>query len=625
MKKTAKYLIIAIVGISMFTSCQQLLTENPPTAFTDTVVFRDEAGCESALVGCYANMRNSGLWQGNMFEWLGYASGILHWKQNRTGVSDFTLMFEQAFPPTYAQSTQLDQLYRAIGSCNVAIQMTTTHRQVSEEFGKEIAGEACLLRAIMYFTLIRMFGDLPLVTVPPSTYDDVDKKRTPSNIIYKQIIDDLNTAWEWMRSPERQMEVTGLNGRPNKWAAKAFLAKVYVQIGSIMSYPDDQPESFTDLDFTDCGITTADQAWTLALETAEDVINNGPYELCDDYSRLFRWTDPEDFQLKERIFVLQVTENGAYAGQITAYRSLPNYIYGSAQGADVATNNGNFGRVRPSRYFFQKWAGAHGGEKAGPGRADGFDDIYVSCPDPRFDASMFHTSYRYYNGGNKDKISTMNMYPKDKLVANIGSTSDAMAITGLPFMKKYLDPKYNGNYGYADFYLLRFADMYLMAAEAAAELSNGPGDAMWNKAFQHMETIHRRARNSAPEGTTTEHPKWTSSQFASKQDLVDALMYERFYELMGEGHEWFDIRRKGTKFMIRNLNKPLNEFNRLPTEGANPLGVAADTGAFQIFYLGRTYSEDEEKVRTRLLCALRNTFIASNPELDPIRDQNPGW
>lgn len=621
MKTTAKYFLVLLAIAPIFFSCGKYLEENPPTAFTDKIVFRDEMGCETALIGCYANMRNSGLWQGNMFEFLGYASGILHWKQNRAADSNFTVLFEQAFPPNYDISTQLGQLYVAINSCNVVI-AKIQDSTVSEQFKHEVSGEAHLLRAIMYFTLMRMFGDVPLVTVQPKTIEEAYMKRTPSNIVYKQIIDDLNVAWNWMRTPERQSEVTGLTGRPNKWAAKAFLAKVYVQIGSIMSYPDDQPKSFTDLDFSNCGLTSAADAWQLALDTAEDVINNGPYQLCTNYSDLFRWTLPGDYQLKERIFVLQSTENGAYTNQICAVRSLPNYIYGSAEGAETAKNNDNFGRVRPSRFFFQTWAAAHGGVQAGPGREDGFKDIYVSCPDPRFDASMYHTAYKYYNGGDKTKVRDMSMYPKDKLVANIAVGSDGLTVTGEPYIKKYLDPKYNGVYGNADFYLLRFADMYLMAAEAAAELSNGPGDAMWTKAFEHIEVVHSRARKSvSPEA---DHPKWTSAKFTSKQDLLDAMVYERFYELMGEGHEWFDIRRKGAKFMIRNLNKPLNEFNKLPTEGKNPLN-AAQSGSAAVFYLGRTYTEDVEKLRTRLVCALEAGFINSNSALDPIEDQNPGW
>ena len=47
---------------------------------------------------------------------------------------------------------------------------------------------------------------------------------------------------------------------------------------------------------------------------------------------------------------------------------------------------------------------------------------------------------------------------------------------------------------------MRFAEVYLIAAEAAANLSAGTGDANWQKAMGYVETIHARARHSVPDG-----------------------------------------------------------------------------------------------------------------------------
>lgn len=623
MKSTfIKYTALALIALQSV-SCGSLLDQDSPVDFSAELAYTTPAGCESAIIGCYSAMRNGALWQGDMIEFLSIASGFHHWRGNRAGNSTYEPLLQQAFAPNYGQNRQLAQFYHAINRCNVLIESMPAS-SVEQSFKDEVEGEAYLLRAVLYFTLVRMYGDVPLTVRSPKSAAEAAQDLTRSDVIYKQIIDDLNRAWNMMRDPQRQSEVTGTTGRPNKWAAKAFLAKVYVQIGSILGYPDDQPRSFTGLDFSPCGIADARQAWDLALTTAEDVIQNSPYRLANSFGDLFRWTDAADFQLAERIFVMQSTENGSYTNQLCAQRSLPNYVFGSAQNAGSASNNGNYGRYRPSRFIFQKWASTYGGVKAAPGRKDGFDDIYVDCADPRFAVTMYYGSYQYYNNGDKSNVRTQNIYPRDQFVIPASNYGPAWSA---PYLKKYLDPKYNNTRGYADFYLLRLADMYLLAAEAAAELSAGPGDAMWNRAFAHVETIHDRARRSVTPAAA--YPQWTTGQFSSKQELIDAIFYERIYEFLGEGQEWFDVRRKGAAFMIRNLNKPMNDFNRLPTEG--PGYDNANTPVWQkgyaaMYYLGYEYPETVESLRNRLLCALSEEFVNTNPGIDPADPKvNPGW
>ena len=53
---------------------------------------------------------------------------------------------------------------------------------------------------------------------------------------------------------------------------------------------------------------------------------------------------------------------------------------------------------------------------------------------------------------------------------------------------------------------------------------------------------------------------WTTGQFADKDALVNAIMWERVIELMGEGHEWFDTHRRGATWLRDNIAGPANEF-----------------------------------------------------------------
>lgn len=611
MKNITKIALVFLSGTLLGSSCVDFLEREPKTGLMEEVVYGSEAGLEASIIGCYSGMRSSSLWQGDMFELHGCASGLIHWKGDRKGDEKY----EQGLNLTFFTSSAVNQsvyaqTYAVINRINDVI-AHLPESPVDEAFKTEINGEAHLLRGIMYFLAVRMWGNVPLTLEPFSSIAESNIPRTCYLDIYKQILDDLTVAENEMRDEDRQAEVSGTSGRPNKWAATAFKAKVYLQIASIWGYADEQPFRETP-DFTNCGIETAEQAWQLALETAEKVIYEGPYQLAPSFADLFRWTDPADFQLKERIFVLQSTENGTSTSNYTALRSLPNYPVGSAQ---TTATNSNWGRVRPSRFFFQKFARTYGGVPQ-TGRKDGLQNVIVSCPDPRFDLSFFYNSYEQYNKG---KTRTREIYPADGLVNDVNSKNSGNE-TGQPYFKKYLDPKFNANKGYADFYLLRYADMYLTAAEAAAELSQAPGDAMWQKAFSHIETIHQRARNSTG-GTPAEQPRWENDRFTSKEELIAAIVYERFYEMCGEGHEWFDLRRRGAQFMIDNFSIPMNEFLQQP-EQLYPDSPNDNFTNFMYFSASHAYPTTKAEMLKHLLCPFPEAEIRNNSAID-YSDQNP--
>ncbi len=602
MKNNYKYGFLLLIVMSFF-SCEKYLNENPATSLSEASIYNTKSGLEASIVGCYSAMGNGSLWTGDMTEFLGCSSGFIHYKGQRIGSIDYDAARDLVY---YTDLGRNDGAYRAIyvivNRANNIIENIDAS-SVDAQFKKEIKAEAHFIRAVVYFLAVRFWGDVPLVTSSPKTLDEAHKPRTSYLEVYKLILDDLKIAEVDMRDEARQTEMTGTTGRPNKWAATAFKAKVYIQIASILGYPNDQAFKVAP-DFTKCGISSAVQAWTLALNTAENVIANGSYRLAGKYSDLFRWTDPSDYLLKERIFVLQCTTNGASSGWYTALRSLPNNYEGG--GAVVTASNSNWGRWRPSRFLFQTFAKTYGGV-LGTGRTDKLTNVYVSCPDPRFDASYIYGSYKRY-GTTAPRV----IYPSDKAVI---FTADNGSENAQAYFKKYLDPKYNATRGYADYYILRFADMYLLAAEAAAELSNGVGDAMWTKAFAHIETIHSRARNSVMPAAT--QPKWQANRFTTKRQLVDAVFYERLFELSGEGHEWFDERRKGAEFFIRNFSVPINTFLQQPGE-RDP---ATGKDVWQFLYQQRVYPTDIAEMRKHLLHAFPLNEIRNNNGIGE-EDQN---
>lgn len=90
--------------------------------------------------------------------------------------------------------------------------------------GKEaLYGEVYFLRAYYYFTLVRMFGDVPLFTEKRlGVTDSRSLTRSPKAEVYKQIETDLTAAIGTL--PTVQTE----KGRATKYAAQALLGKAYL-------------------------------------------------------------------------------------------------------------------------------------------------------------------------------------------------------------------------------------------------------------------------------------------------------------------------------------------------------------------------------------------------------------
>ena len=72
---------------------------------------------------------------------------------------------------------------------------TQTTKKSSDAQKKSILGEARFLRASAYFTAVRLWGDIPLITLPQSaSSEDFFPTRSPQEKIYELIIQDLVAA-----------------------------------------------------------------------------------------------------------------------------------------------------------------------------------------------------------------------------------------------------------------------------------------------------------------------------------------------------------------------------------------------------------------------------------------------
>ena len=122
---------------------------------------------------------------------------------------DLTVMEDQFFGPFYTG------MYKAILSANNVIENSQDATEV---------GEAKFLRALAYFKLVRVFGDVSInLSATPNPTDEAVLVRKPASEVYNTvIIPDFMDAMAALG--------TSVNGRASKLAAQGMLGKVYMQI-----------------------------------------------------------------------------------------------------------------------------------------------------------------------------------------------------------------------------------------------------------------------------------------------------------------------------------------------------------------------------------------------------------
>jgi len=124
---------------------------------------------------------------------------------------DLVDMEDQFFGPFYTAA------YKSILSANNVIENSSNATQV---------GEAQFLRALAYFKLVRVFGDVTVnLSATPSTTDPSILARQSAATVYSDvIIPDLMSAMS-------ALPMTSSNGRATSMAARGILGKVYLQLG----------------------------------------------------------------------------------------------------------------------------------------------------------------------------------------------------------------------------------------------------------------------------------------------------------------------------------------------------------------------------------------------------------
>jgi len=278
-KSTAMVGFLIIFGI-FWTSCKKFLEVTPPDSKIPAVtVFEDDDIAVAAVTGVYIDLYSSssfaGGGMGGMMSLGGLSSDEL---KNNKADPQFVQFQNNAIDSDNPYLLSLwSSMYKTIYGANSIIEGLASSTSISPSVMQQLQGEVRFIRAFCYFYLINIFGDVPM---PTSTNYDVNSKlhRIPLIDVYDLIKSDLNQAEELLSNNYPRADRI----RPNKFAATALLARVYLYT----------------------------QDWPRAEDKASAVIaNSAMYNLESDLSKVFLATSAE------AIWQLRPVDDASYTNE----------------------------------------------------------------------------------------------------------------------------------------------------------------------------------------------------------------------------------------------------------------------------------------------------------------------
>lgn len=527
MKNRNKILGLFMV-ITAFLSCNEQLVDNFENKYSEVQVFSTEEGTETAVNGMYAQLQG--------YDYYGSRTRLLLWphsgKYNSSqGANDDANRLVAA-----NTNINLDKLWRGIWQTINQINIVIINAEGSGLANESTTlGQAYFLRGVVYFDLVRIFGEVP-IRLTPTTKDDIHIAKSSKEELYNLIISDLKKAGDLL--PDRGEYIAG---RPLKYAANAYLAKVYVTLAGTNDATT-LPSGFNTVTESEITVASISNFWEEAKKELDFVINNGGYELTPTFADL--WTQ-DSRNTSESIFELQYGHTGAVrTNDIIRDVVLKGYPGIIPDGANT------FGRIRPNKEMFSdhiiQYSGNDytGQDFITAGKASDVITLDDAVADPRINETYLYNNYTStVNGKNQ------NLFPR----INKGNQA-------YPGLAKYKDLTYDGTTTIKNIILLRYAEVLLLRAEVENEI-NGP-----SSAYTFVNKVLKRARTTAT-GTTLQPADWDATSVPTQEEFRYRIMKERQYELNGEGHEWFDMRRRGLDYFQNEIDHHNAAVNFYSSEG----------------------------------------------------------
>lgn len=405
-------------------------------------------------------------------------------------------------------------LYEGVKRVNEAMRLLAASEGFDQNLREQRQAELRFLRGHYYFELKKIYNHIPYIDETAAEVEDYAKSNTEftSEELWSKIEADFEAAREVL--PETQEEA----GRPTRIAAQAYLAKTFLFQGE----------------------------WQLAYDATTAVMNSN-YSLMGDFQELFL---PENDNNQEVIFAVQHSIND---GQPSNY----NGSIGDRLLAPGGPYYSQYGFHRPSQNLVNAFKVTSDGLPANSN-----ENLTDSDPvDPRIDITLGRPGIPYkdlnilYEANWARDLATYGEFsPKKRIV----SANSAYHLQVWPYVSAL------------NYYIIRFGEVILWRAEAAAELGQ------LEEARQLVNQIRQRAKNSAyvqtldgSQDAGNYQIELYNTPWTNQNAAIEAVRTESRLELALEGHRFFNLVRWGIADEVINDYLTIERTRRTHLSNAN--------------------------------------------------------
>lgn len=528
------YLSILAVLFLVFSSCSDFLNEKPNGILDDD----DISGLdqiEKNVISAYSMLGNDhydtpfNLWPyGNVRSDDAYKGG-----RDESDIQAFHFYETSSnIVPTFGEPDALFyNCYIAISRINNAIRVLNSVSENEFEMKNRRLGECRFLRGHFYFLLKTMFKNVPYIdeVVPTDAYGTISNVELTNDESWAKIAADFEFAYRNL--PDVQPEI----GRANKYAAAAYLAKVYLY----KAYRQDEKHNVTSIDTDDL-----DQ---VLIYTA--AVIGSSYDLAPDFAHNFLPGKNIYENGVEALFSIQFSkDDGTSKGRLNFSDALnvPLNTSGACDFQKPSQNLVNAFKTKNGLPDFNSY-----------NLAD--YDASTDNADPRLYHTVAMVGYPYkydlgniFETGHNRNPGVYGYYSSLKENVKVGDESSVL-----------IDP-FRANT--KNRIIIRYADVLLMRAEALIEL-NREGEAL-----PLINEIRMRAKNSIaliPYATNVNMALYANDATWTNSYARTALRWERRLEFAMEGSRFFDLVRWGIADSVLNAYYENEKSKRPYYEGAH--------------------------------------------------------
>lgn len=306
-----------VMLISLLTmGCNKFVEEKDPSNLTPDSYYTTPEHATAAIASAYAQTRfiggGAGIFVQN-FQMLEAVTGTVKTETGQN--SDLNNLLGLAFNgENLLVNNWWNGLYNMVAQVNLILEKVPGITPMDEVQKKKIIGEAHFLRAWSYFYLVRLWGDVPLITTSQTTSSpDFFPNRSGVEEVYQLIVNDLVAA------EASGLEWTDGTGRVSLGAVKSLLANVYL---TMAGFPLSKGTAY----------------YKMAADKANEVIGSNQFSLFSNYGDLHNVAQENK---GEHIFQIQylvgVADNPMQAVLLPNFKDISQY--GTEIGSCVPTNS----------------------------------------------------------------------------------------------------------------------------------------------------------------------------------------------------------------------------------------------------------------------------------------------